>query len=173
MQEIEYEFREEDLIHFNEGRFKNSKDIQKSIKNSRLIMPGILGIVGLFYISYYGDMTTGIYIIALAVGWSFTSPMVMKWSLRHQILSSYTTKDKDKMFGHYKLVIEPRELLEKSPGGKHRMLWKDLLRVEYGDKYVYIFTDLDTALIIPVETISKGNLEEFAEEAEGLIEKLE
>ena len=158
MQEIEYEFREEDLIHFNEGRFKNSKDIQKSIKNSRLIMPGILGIVGLFYISYYGDMMTGIYIITLAVGWSFTSPMVMKWSLRQQILTSYTKKEKDKMFGHYKLVIEPRELLEKSPGGKHRMLWKDLLRVEYGAKYVYIFTDLDTALIIPVETVSKGNL---------------
>ena len=77
------------------------------------------------------------------------------------------------MFGLYKLVIEPRELLEKSPGGKHRMLWKDLLRVEYGDKYVYIFTDLDTALIIPIETVRKGNLEEFAEEAEGLIEKLE
>ncbi len=173
MQEIEYEFREKDLIHFNEARFINSKAIQKSIKNSRLIMPGILGIVGLFYISYYGDMMTGIYIIVLAIGWSFTSPMVMKWSLRHQILTSYTQKEKDNMFGLYKLVIEPRQLLEKSPGGKHRMLWKDLLRVEYGDKYVYIFTDIDTALIIPVETISKGNLEEFADEAERLIDKLE
>lgn len=173
MQELEYEFREEDLIHFNESRFKNSKEIQKSIKNSRVIMPGLLGIIGLFYISYYGDMTTGIYIIVLAIGWSFTSPMVMKWSLRHQILTSYTEKEKAKMFGNYKLVIEPYELIEKSPGGKHKMLWKDLLRVEYGDKYVYIFTDIDTALIIPVETISKGNLEEFADEAEALIEKLE
>ena len=81
-------------------------------------------------------MTTGIYIIVLAIGWSITSPMVMKWSLRHQILTSYTEKEKTKMFGHYKLVIEPYELIEKSPGGKHKMLWKDLLRVEYVDKYV-------------------------------------
>ncbi len=172
MQEIEYELREEDLIHFNEARFKDSKEIQKSIRHSRLIMPGLLGLVGLFYMSYYGDMATGLYIIVLAVIWSFTSPMVVKWSLRQQVLTKYTSKEKADLFGHYKLVIEPRQLVEKSPGGKYKMLWQDVLRVEYGDKYVYLFTDIDSALIIPVETVSKGNLEEFAEEAENMIEKL-
>jgi hypothetical protein len=45
------------------------------------------------------------------------------------------------------------------------------VRVEYGDKYVYVYVDLDSALIIPVSTLTKGNLEEFAEHAEGMIER--
>ena len=39
------------------------------------------------------------------------------------------------------------------------------MRVEYGNRYVYIYIDLNTALVIPVETVKKGNLEKFAEQA--------
>ena len=173
MQEIEYEFREEDLIHYNETHLKKSTALQKSIRNSRMILPGILSIVGIYYVSYLGDTLTGIYIFLLAVGWSFTSPMVMKYDMRRQILRNYTDKEKLNLFGHYRLVIDPQMLTEKSPSGKNKMLWKDLLRVEYGEKHVYIYVDVNSALIIPVETVTKGNLEAFAEEAEGLIDKFE
>ncbi len=172
MLEIEYEFREQDLIHFNEQRYKKSEALQKKIRNSRLIVPGILALIATFYVIYYGDSVTGAYIALLAAGLSITSPMVMKWSFKHQILSSYTNKEKANMFGSYKLTITPDALVEKSPSGKHKMPWKELLRVEYGDKYVYIYVDIDAALIIPVETVSKGNLEEFAERVEDMIERL-
>ena len=173
MQEIEYEFREEDLIHYNETQLKNSTELQKSIRNSRMILPGILSIVGIYYVSYLGDTLTGIYIFLLAVGWSFTSPMVMKYDMRRQILRNYTDKEKLNLFGHYRLSIDPQMLTERSPSGKNKMLWKDLLRVEYGEKYVYIYIDVNSALIIPVETVAEGNLEAFAEEAERMIEKFD
>ncbi len=46
-----------------------------------------------------------------------------------------------------------------------------MVRLEYGKRYVYIYLDLTTALVIPVETMKKGNLEQFSEQAEKLIER--
>lgn len=172
MLEIEYEFREQDLIHFNETKFKQSEAIQKKIRNSRLIVPGLLALVGIFYYVYYNDIRTGLYIVSLAALLAVLSPMMMKWSFKQQILKSYSDREKNNMFGHYKLTINPNELVEKSPSGKHKMPWTDLLRVEYGDKYVYIYVDIDSALIIPVETVSKGDLEQFAERVEDMIDRL-
>ena len=43
--------------------------------------------------------------------------------------------------------------------------------MEYGDKYVFVYLDLDSALIIPVETMKTGDLEKFSEQAEGMIER--
>jgi len=70
------------------------------------------------------------------------------------------------------LRIEQDYLAEKSPGGKHKTPWKDMLRVDYVDKYVHIFIDLDSAVVIPVETIKSGDLEKFSEQAESMIERL-
>ena len=47
-----------------------------------------------------------------------------------------------------------------------------MVRVDYVDKYVHIYLDLDSAIVIPVETIKSGDLEKFAEPAEKMIERL-
>ncbi len=172
MLELEYELREEDLIRFNEEQFHKSEVFQKKVRNSRLIVPGILLVIATFYVFYYGDVMTGVYIGILGIALSITSPMLMKWSFKQQVLKHYSDKEKVNIFGHYKLVIDPNHLIEKSPSGKNKMDWSELLRVEYGDKCVYIYVDLDTALIIPVETVTKGDLEEFAEKVEDMIERL-
>ena len=78
------------------------------------------------------------------------------------------------MFGLYTLSIDPVNpsyLLEKSPSGKNKMAWADLVRVEYGKRYVYIYINLSTALVIPVDKVKQGNLEQFAEQAEKMIER--
>jgi hypothetical protein len=36
MLEIEYEFREKDLIHYNELQIESSEDLQKKLKRSKL-----------------------------------------------------------------------------------------------------------------------------------------
>lgn len=174
MLEIEYEFREEDLIHFNELQFTRSEEIQKNIRKNRLIVPGILALVGFFYYVYYQDMMSAGYVMILAALWGLLSPKIMMLDLRRQILTNYTSKEKANMFGTYTLSIDPanpKYLLEKSPSGKHKMAWEDLVRVEYGKRYVYIYVDLNTALVIPVETVKKGNLEQFAEQVEKMIER--
>lgn len=172
MFEIEYEFRQEDLIHFNEMRLKKNKQMQDEIRKHRFLISGVMLFVSFFYYLYYSDMEVPAYILVLGSLWLFGfKPYEMKMDMRRQILAKYTEAEKAAMFGQYQLSIEQHYLVEKSPTGKHKMAWKDLVRVEYGDKYVYIYIDLDTSLIIPVETLKSGDLEKFAEQAEGMIER--
>ena len=49
MQEIEYQFREEDLIFYNELQYKNNEDYLKNIKRNRWIYPGVMLLVAFFY----------------------------------------------------------------------------------------------------------------------------
>ncbi|MGR8942570.1 MAG: YcxB family protein [Gammaproteobacteria bacterium] len=174
MLEIEYEFREEDLVHFNEAQYLNSKDVQNQINKNRWIVPSIMVLVGAFYYYYYGDVNSAGYIGLVAVLWALLSPRVMMYDMRRQILKHYTPQEKKAMFGTYTLTIDPANpayLYEKSPSGKNKMPWQELVRVEYGKRYVYIYITLNTALVIPVETIKKGDLEKFAEQAEKMIER--
>lgn len=174
MLEIEYEFLEEDLVNFNEAQFLKSKDIQDNIRRNRWILPAIMLLIGSFYLYYYGDKTSTAYIVAIAVLWAWLSPKIILYDLRRQVLGKYTQLEKKSMFGMYTLTIDPANptfLLEKSPSGKNKMLWSELIRVEYGKRYVYIFITLDTALVIPVDRVKKGDLEKFAEQAEKMIER--
>lgn len=174
MFEIEYEFQEEDLIHFNEIQFMRNEEIQNNIKKNRWIVPGIMGLIGAFYYFYYGDTRSSSYILVIAMLWAWLSPKIMMLDLRRQILNNYTYKEKSDMFGSYTLTIDPENpkyLLEKSPSGKNKMAWDELVRVEYGKRYVYIYISLSTALVIPVDKVKKGNLEQFAEQAGKMIER--
>jgi hypothetical protein len=174
MFEIEYEFQEEDLIHFNEIQFMRNEDIQANIRKNRWIVPGIMGLIGSFYYFYYGDMNSSGYILLIALLWAIFSPKIMLLDLRRQILKEYTHKEKNDMFGLHTLTIDPanaKYLLHKSPNRKEKLPWEDLVRVEYGKRYVYIYTDLKAALVIPVDKVKKGNLEEFAEQADKMIER--
>jgi len=171
MLEIEYQVREEDLLHFNVARSTENKHVQNTLKRHTFIIPGILIIIALFMWAYQNDVKTALYIGFIGLAWGVSSPVMVKWDLKRQILKSYSDKEKVSIFGDYKLKIEPHYLLEKSPSGKHKYPWNELLRVEYGDKYVFIYVDLDAALIIPVETVTSGNLEAFAEQVEKLIDR--
>jgi len=174
MFEIEYEFREEDLIHFNEVQFTRNEEIQANIRKNRWLVPAVMGLIGGFYYFYYGDKNSAAYIVVIAALWGWLSPKIMMLDLRRQILNNYTAKEKNAMFGVYTLTIDPTQanyLIEKSPSGKHKMLWEDLVRVEYSKHYVYIYITLSTALVIPLETIKNGDLLAFATQAEKMIER--
>jgi hypothetical protein len=175
MFEIEYEFQEEDLLHFNEIRFANNLDVQQNIKKTRWAAPGVMAIIGSFYYIYYGDYLTFGCVLAIAGLWALLSPRIILMDLQKQVLKNYSAEEKAAMFGTYTLTIDPknpRYLLEKSPSGSNKMAWNELLRVDYGKRYVYIYLDLTTALVIPVDKVKKGNLEQFAEQAEQMIERL-
>jgi hypothetical protein len=174
MLEIEYEFLEEDLVNFNEAQYMKSKEIQDNINKNRWILPAIMLLIGSFYLYYYGDKLSTAYIAGIALLWALLSPKIMIYDLRRQIIGKYTPLEKKNMFGMYSLSIDPANpsyLYEKSPSGKHKMPWSELIRVEYGKRYVYIFITLDTALVIPVDRMKKGDLEKFAEQAEKMIER--
>jgi len=172
MLEIEYEFREQDLLYFNELRLKGNEELQKKIRQNRLFVPGVMFFIGLFYYVYYVDMTTTAYITLLAVAWAFASPYIMKMDMRRQFFNKYTTEEKKGMFGLHTLRIEPEFLYESAPGGKHKTPWPEMLRVEREKDYVFIYVAIDAAIVIPRETIKKGDLKAFAKQAEGMIDRL-
>lgn len=172
MYEIEYEFREQDLIHFNEMRFKSNAGLQNEIRNHRLFIIGVILFVSTFYYLYYNDIEVPAYILSLGCLWLFViKPYELRHDIRNQILSKYTEAEKAQMYGKYQLGIEQHYLVVKSPAGNEKLAWKELARLEYGNKYIYIYLDLDSAIIIPVETMKSGDLEKFAEQAEGMIER--
>ncbi len=172
MLEIEYEFREKDLIHFNEFRMASDPELQKKIRQNRLLVPGVMLVFGLFYYVYYVDMMTTAYITLLALGWGMASPFIMRMDLRRQFFNKYSEAEKKAMLGMHTLKIEPEYLLEKSPGGKHKTPWGEMLRVERHKDYVYIYIDIDAAIVIPRETVKSGDLKAFVKQSESLIDRL-
>ncbi len=172
MYEIEYEFREEDLIHFNELQLKNNPEMQKNIRKNRIFVPAVMLFIGLFYYVYYANFMTTVYITLLAIAWAIISPYTMRVDMRRQMLDNYTESEKEGMFGKHILSIEPDHLAEQSPGGKHKSAWKDMLRVEEESKYIFIYVDVTSAIIIPKDTVRKGDLDKFSKQAESMIERL-
>jgi len=169
MLEIEYEFREKDLVHYNELQIDQSEDLQKKLKRNRLFFPGILAIFGLFLWSYYSDYRTALYIVTISVCWAIVIPQIIILSFRRQVLQSYTEKEKLAMFGHYTLRIDPKALAEKSPSGKNKMPWKTILRIEHIRDYIHIILDNGAALVIPIETISAGDILEFSRQVKKML----
>jgi hypothetical protein len=174
MLEIEYEFREDDLIHFNEMRFMKTEEYRNQIKKNRWIVPGIMMLIGTFYYYYYGDLKASGYIVLVAVLWALLSPKIILLNIGRQVLKSYTFSERKNLFGTYVLTIDPANpnyLHEKSPSGKNKMAWSELVRVDYGKGYVYIYLDLSTALVIPEATLKRGDLQAFAKQVEKMIER--
>jgi hypothetical protein len=173
MFEIEYALREDDLTTFNEMRLKGNEEIQKTMRKNRFFVPAVMLLIAMFYYFYYNDINTSLYVGVIAIGWGFISPYILKMDMRRQMLESYHEEERNEILGDHKLVITPEHLLNKTPGdNKHKYLWEDMVRVEYAEKAVYIYVDLDSAIIIPVETLKTGNLEKFAEQAEKMIDRL-
>ncbi len=171
MFEVEYDLAEEDLIHFNEKRFLNTEQSRKRLRFGQGIVPAILVMIGLFYGILLKDEYTGLFTVIFALVLTFGMPYFSRWEMRRRLRAQYTDEEKAKIIGHYKLAIEPKVLVEVSPSGENKMAWKELLRVEYGDKYVYIYIDIDTALVIPVRSVTSGDLEKFSEQADKLIDR--
>ncbi len=171
MFEIEYEFELEDLVHFNETRLKSDLDLQKKIRKNRLVVPGVMLFIGLFYYVYYVDMLTTAYITILALVWSIVSPMFLKMDMRRQIINSYTEEEKKGIFGLHHLKISQENLIHQTPGGTEKTPWDEVLRVDYLKDYVHIYIAIDAAVVIPKKAVKNGDLKKFTKHAEGIIER--
>ncbi|MEY4767634.1 MAG: hypothetical protein RL637_273 [Pseudomonadota bacterium] len=173
MIEIEYEFRQEDLVHFNELCIAKNPLLQKELHRNRLFTPAAMFLIGFFYYVYYHDITTTAYIVGLAFLWAMISPYTTKMDFRRQILAKYTDAEKKDLFGIHKVIIDPNYLIDKMPGGRHKTAWSEVMRIEQNKEYIYIYTDLKSAIIIPLETVIQGNIEQFTTEAEKIIARYE
>ncbi|WP_428355097.1 YcxB family protein [Methyloprofundus sp.] len=170
MLEIEYEFGDKDLVHYNELQIDKSEDLQKKLKRNRLVFPGVLALFGLFLWVYYSDYRTALYIVTISICWAVVIPQIIILSFRKQVLNSYTKEEKDAMFGHYTLRIDPKALAEISPSGKNKMPWKTILRIEHIRDYIHIVLDNGAALVIPIEKVTSGEVKDFSRQVKKMID---
>ncbi len=172
MSEIEYEVREKDLIAFNEHLLKNSERIQKTLRRHQAMIPGSIAVIALLLFFYFKDVPSAVYVILIAVGWGGGVPLFLKWSMRKQIRQMYSDEEKACIIGRYTLRVEQDDLVEVGSKGVSKLPWKKVLRVEVEKKYVFIFISLDTALIIPRDTVAKGSsLHQFVKDVDERIEQ--
>lgn len=172
MTEIQYEVREKDLIAFNEHILANTEHVQKTFRRHQAIVPGIIAIIALLLFFYFKDIPSSIYVILTAMAWGLGMPFYLKWNIRKQLRRMYTEEEKISIVGNYTLRAENDHLTEISGKGESKLSWKKVLRIEVEKKYIFIFVSLDTALIIPRDTVAKGsNLHEFVKTVDERIEQ--
>lgn len=168
---LEYELREKDLVAFNEHQFRTSADSQRNMKRYTYYFPGFLILSGFFFMWFYDEYYSGLYIIALALLFVLIVPRFLVWDFRRKVLKLYTDQDKDKLLGKYRLRAEPQALHEDAPSGRSKVPWNEVLRVELERHYAFVYTDLAAALIIPKETVSNGDIHEFVNRVDDYIEQ--
>lgn len=174
MTEIEYEVREQDLFAFNEHLLQESKPMQKAVRRHQVVIPGLLSISALVLWFYMQETSAAIILMLLAVAWASGTPHYFRWSARRQLRRLYTEEEKVSVMGRYTLRAEPVHLVEVAPNGNaSNVAWTSVLRVESTKKYAFIFLSVNTALVIPRATISKGDLHEFVREADERIASAE
>lgn len=171
MTEIEYEVREKDLIAFNEHQLAGTERLQKIMRRHQAIMPGVIVTISLFLFFYFEDVLSAAYVGIIAVAWGIGVPLLLRWNWRRQIRKMYTEEEKAAAVGHYTLRVDRDHLVEITPSGESKIAWGELLRVEVTRKYGFIFISLDSALIIPRGTISRGDFKEFVIKADERIDK--
>lgn len=170
MSEIEYEVREKDLIAFNEHLLQNSEKLQKVMRRHQSVLPGIIVMIAMILFFYFQDTLSAIYVSVTALAWGCGVPVYLKWSMRRQIKNMYTEEEKLCSIGKYKLKADKEALVEVSAQGETKMSWSDVLRVEITKKYAFVFVSIDSALIVPRDTLTKGsNLHEFVKLADEYI----
>lgn len=170
MSVIEYELREKDLIAFNDHQFSRSPNAQRTMRKYRYGIPAFLVASGLLFWIVYDEWYSALYVTALALLWILVIPKFVRWDIRRTALKQYSDKQKADLFGSYRLRAEPQALHEHAPVGRSKIPWDEVLRVELEKDYAFIFVDVNSALIIPKETITSGDLHEFVGKVDEYIE---
>ena len=171
MVELQYKLSERDLIAFSEYDVKDDSDLQKQVRRHSTSIPGVLCATALFYWFYFEDVVTAMYVGVVGVAWGFLAPMYFKKDFRRKVIGLFSDEDLERILGEYKLKIEKKALVEISPQGESRILWKDILRLELTKKHGFLYLDAHEALIVPLDKLSHDAIVEFADVVDERIEE--
>ncbi|MGH8557926.1 MAG: YcxB family protein [Methylococcales bacterium] len=171
MFEIQYKLQERDLIAFSEHEIREDSVLRKQVKRHSITVPGVLCTAALFFWFYFEDVLTAFYVGAVGVVWGLVAPLYFNKDFRRKVRQQFSDEDMERILGDYKLRIEKKALVEISPQGESRILWKDILRLELTKKHAFIYLDAHEALIVPLGKISHDKIVEFAELVDQRIEE--
>jgi hypothetical protein len=161
MSQIDFEIRSNDLVAFNEHLMAENGTTMKRLRRHQAMIPGAITIIALMFWFVYQDIRSTIIAGSAAVLWGLAVPAWMQYTMRKQIMGFYSDDDLKNVLGPCRLRVDHNALVEIRGSHESRMNWNDVLRMEITRKYVYIFTDLDAALIIPRRGIKMQDLKDF------------
>lgn len=170
MIEIQYELREKDILALNDHQLKSSDHFRKTLNRHQATIPAMLGLIAVFVWFYYQDSLSAGWIAVMACAWGLGAPLYLKWSVRRKILNMYSAEDKARILGDYTLRIEPAELVVIRGEEASPVKWSEVLRIEAGKNYAFLFVTADLVFIIPSASVKHGDIREFFDEAEKRIE---
>lgn len=171
MFEIQYSLQERDLIAFSEHEVKDNSPLRKQTKRQSTTIPGILCTIALVMWFYFEDVLSALIVGVAGVVWGLVTPLYFNRDFRRKVRAQFSDEDLNRILGNYKLRIEKKALVEISPQGESRILWKDILRMELTKKYAFIYLDAHEALIVPLEKLSREQINEFADLVDQRIEE--
>lgn len=162
MLEIEYELRDQDLTALTEHQLQEKEHYQKILRRHQLTFPALLALLAFFVWLFYANILGTIYIALIAILWHYFSPLLIKHNIRRRTIKLYSEADRARLTGRHKLRLEPQCLVEIHGKEENRIPWRDILRLEETKHYVFVYLDVDQALIIPRKSV-KGDLKKFIE----------
>ena len=171
MNELEYVVREKDLILFNESQYVDSPGVKIALRRHQVMFPAMISLMALFMWFYYQTALVSIGIMGVAILWSLVSPWTIRQGLRRQTRRLYSEEDKKKILGVNRLCAERKVLIEASQDGETTIDWGSILRVVKTKKHAFIYTDVDAALIVPRDTVTKGDFDQFVQIVEKRMEE--
>ncbi|XSG85301.1 MAG: YcxB family protein [Methylohalobius sp. ZOD2] len=165
MLEIEYELRQRDLTAFTEHHIQEKEDYQKILRRHQITFPAVLAFLAFVVGFFYANTLSAIGIAVVAVAWHYLSPLIIKYNIRRKTLKLYSESDKQQLLGKRRLRLEPQALVEIGEGEENRIPWRDIVRIEALKRYIFIYLDIDMALIVPRKTV-QGDLKKFIQIAD-------
>ncbi len=160
MLEIEYDLQETDLTALTEHQLQEKEEFQKILKRHEITFPAVLSFIAAFVGFFYGNLPGAIYIAIIAILWHYLTPYTIRRSARSRALKLYSTEDRAKLMGRYKLRIEPQVLMVIHGKEEEPIPWGDVIRIDVTKRHVFIYLDLDMAITIPRKKV-KGDLDKF------------
>jgi hypothetical protein len=161
MSKIEFEVRDKDLIKFTTYNYRQHPKVQKMFSRNQFLYPFILGLVVIYMYALLGNTTYALPLALVTICWAIFIPMYLQYNLKSQAEALYSEEEKLNLLGPHTFKAEDKHLHGVFPGNETRIRWKDIARAELQKGYLYLYLDTDRALIIPKETVSSGDFNEF------------
>ena len=120
------------------------------------MLPTILILFGIFFISQYSEIVIGTIYILGAFIWIGLFPRWFRWNMKKGVL--ITHKDKNKSFFQKTITLSADGLISKTDFGESKIQWSAIERIEKLEAYILMYLAPMDAFIIPRRAFESEDL---------------
>jgi len=161
--EIEYMLNEADVIAYWEYHADHSPSTQRFRQRERFGTALALLLTGsVITITQQGPLAILVFAVAAMI-WILVTPTYLRWHHRRRAKELIREGSDRLILGKHRLSIEPDGLRETSNYNETKTRWFAIERIESSSEATFIYITATSAIVIPKQSISDGNYEEFVQ----------